>query len=116
MMQPSENRVELLSEKPGRLASTTMAAERGLRNLPMMSDIGRLSAPRIGDAGVIEHIEELDPELGGKPLPELEVLEYREIQVLKAIVAEHVPAHRAKGAGRGRNNHRVAIHVAAPGG
>jgi len=62
---------------------------------------------------VIEQVEELDPELGAVPFLELEGLEYREIHVLEARVAEDVPAHRAKGSGLGRNHHRLAGHVAA---
>jgi hypothetical protein len=46
---------------------------------------------------VIEQVEELDPELGAVPLLKREDLEYREIHVLEARVAEDIPAHIAKG-------------------
>src|SRR5437879_10275240 len=64
---------------------------------------------------MIEDVEELDPELGVVSLLEREVLEYGEIHVLEARVAEDVPAHRSKGSKHGRNQHRVAVHVAASG-
>ena len=69
---------------------------------------------RIGDDGVIEQIKELHPELGVVPLLEREVLEYGEIHVLEARVAEEVPAHRAKGSSHRRNHRRLAVYVAAP--
>jgi len=51
----------------------------------------------IGDNGVVEQVEHLEPELGAGSLRESEVLEYREVPVLEARVAEDVPAHVAKG-------------------
>src|SRR4029077_9080729 len=51
----------------------------------------------IGNDGVIEQIKELHPELSVVPLLEREVLEYGQIHVLEAQVAEEVPAHGAKG-------------------
>src|SRR5207249_12177337 len=62
---------------------------------------------------MIEHVEELGAKLRAVSLRELEGLEYREIHVLEARVAEDVPAHRAKGSLPGRNHHRLAGHVAA---
>jgi len=70
-------------------------------------------AERIRDEGMIEHVKELDPELGVEPFLEREVLEYGEIHVLEARVAENVPAHRAKGSPLGRNQNRFAAYVAA---
>src|SRR2546427_2503324 len=64
---------------------------------------------------MIEHVKELDAELGVVSLLELELLEYGEIYVLEARVAEDVPAHRAKGSSLGRNHHRLAFDVAAAG-
>jgi hypothetical protein len=46
---------------------------------------------------VIEQIKNLGPELGAVSLLERERLEYREIHVLEARVAEDVPAHVAIG-------------------
>src|SRR5260370_25667592 len=63
---------------------------------------------RIGDDGVIEDVEELDPERGVVPLLEREALEYGEIQVLEARVAEDIPAHRPEGSSFGRNQNRFA--------
>src|SRR6266852_2231950 len=68
---------------------------------------------RIGDGGVIEQVEKLDPELGAVPFLEREGLEDREIPVLEARVAEDVPAHSPKGMCSGRNHDRVADYVAA---
>src|SRR5882762_7748471 len=67
----------------------------------------------IGDDGMIEQVKELGPELGSVSLPVREGLEYREIHVLEARVAEDVPAHRAKGSEHGRNHDRSAGHEAA---
>src|SRR5882762_7323257 len=67
----------------------------------------------IGDIGVIENVKELHPELGAEPLLERETLEHGEIHVLEARVTEDVPAHGAKGSGRGRQHDRVADHEAA---
>src|SRR6202011_4416812 len=53
------------------------------------------------------------PELGVVALLEREVLEYRQIHVLEARVTEEVPAHRAKGSPRLRNQNRFAGHEAA---
>ena len=53
-------------------------------------------------------------EFGSEPLPELEVLEYGEVQVLEARIPEDVPAHGAKSSELGRNQNRVAIYEAAP--
>src|ERR1700694_356032 len=64
---------------------------------------------------MVQGVEELEPELGVEPLLEREVLEYREVHVLEARVAEDVPAHRAIGSGLVRNHHRVALHDAAAG-
>src|SRR5216684_873285 len=64
---------------------------------------------------MIEHVKQLDPELGAEPLLEPEVLEYREIHVLEARVPEDVPAHRAKGSILGRNHNRFAVDEAATG-
>jgi len=68
---------------------------------------------RIGDGDVIQHIEELDAELSAEPFLEREVLEYREIPVPEAIVAEDVPAHSAKRPGLRRNHDRVALYETA---
>ncbi len=70
-------------------------------------------AVRIGDDGVVEQVEKFDPELGSVPLPVREGLEYREIHVPEARVAEDVPARGAKGSKLGRNHNRVAGHEAA---
>ena len=70
-------------------------------------------AEGVGDDGVIEQVEELDPELGVDPLRKLEALEYGEVHVLEAGVAEDVPAHGAEGSSLGRNQDRVAHYVAA---
>ncbi len=92
----------------GRGAPTTEPA--WARRIP--SKLGTIRrAVRIGDNGMIEHVEELGAELGAVSLRELEGLEYREIHVLEARVAEDVPAHRAKGSGLGRNHHRFAGHT-----
>src|SRR5262249_715710 len=66
---------------------------------------------------MIEHVEELGAELRAVPLRELEGLEYGEIHVLEARIAEDIPAHDAEGSGLGRNHHRSAVrgHVAAAG-
>src|SRR5712692_900553 len=89
------------------------AAER--RGAPGVIAVMRaiICAVRIGDGGVIEQVEELDPELGAVPFLEREGLEYREIPILEAVVAEDVPAHGAKGSRLGRNHDRVAVYVAA---
>jgi len=55
------------------------------------------SAVRIGGNGVIEQVEDLDTELSAVPLLPRERFEYGEIHVLKARVAEDVPANIAKG-------------------
>src|SRR6266478_10242653 len=62
---------------------------------------------------MIEHVKELDPELGVEPLLEREVLEYGEIHVLEARVAEDIPAHGAEGTTLGRNQNRFTAYVAA---
>ena len=61
----------------------------------------------------IEEVKDLYPEFGSEPLPELEVLEYREVQVFEAGIPEDVPAHSAKSSGHRRNHDRVAIYEAA---
>ena len=72
------------------------AAERCGHRRVTPSVIANHSAVGIGDDGVIEHVKHLEPELGAEPLLEHEVLEYGEIPVLEARVAEGVPAHVAK--------------------
>ena len=62
---------------------------------------------------MIEYVEELGPELGAVPLLDLEVLEYGEIHVLEARIAEDIPAHGAEGSGLGRNHHRLAGYITA---
>src|SRR6266571_2953362 len=69
-------------------------------------------AVRIGNDGVIEDVKDFDPKLGAVPLLEPEGLEYGEIHVSEARVAEDVPAHRAKGSPLGRNHNRLAGYVA----
>ena len=72
------------------------AAERcGYRRVTP-SVIANHSAVRIGDDGVIKHVKHLEPELGAESLLEREVLEYGEIPILEARVAEDIPAHIAK--------------------
>jgi len=53
-------------------------------------------AVRVGDNRRLENVKHLPPELGAQTLLEREGLEYREIPVLEARVAEDVPAHIAK--------------------
>jgi hypothetical protein len=67
------------------------------------------SAVRIGGNGVIEQVEDFKPELGAVPLLEREGLEYREIHVLVARVAEDVPAHIAECSRVGRSYDRVEV-------
>ena len=62
---------------------------------------------------MIEHVENLEPELGAKPLLEREVLEDGEIQVFEARVPEDIPAHRAKCSSRGRSHDRVTVSEAS---
>src|SRR5882672_9054175 len=89
------------------------SAESRRRSWVIVSTAGSVGcAVRILKDGVIGDIENLKPELGGKPLFVCEVLEHGEIQVLEARVPEDIPAHRAEGSGRGRCHDRVAIREA----
>lgn len=67
----------------------------------------------IGDERMIEQVEYLEPELGSPALSKLEVLEYGEIPVLEARIAEQVPGHIAEVVLGGRRHDRVTCHVAA---
>jgi len=58
---------------------------------------------------MIEDIEDLPARLNGIALLEREVLEYRHVPVLEALVTEDVPAHIAEGSKRGRSYERVAV-------
>ncbi len=59
-----------------------------------------LPAKRIGEARVVEEIEELDPELRPEAFAPFEVLGERKIDISESGVAENVAAHRAFGARR----------------
>src|ERR1039457_2262266 len=74
---------------------------------------GSLCAERIGEVGMIEDIEKLNPELRTKALAPLEVLSHRKVHVLESSVAEDVATHGAKSAELGRNEYRVARSVAS---
>ena len=79
----------------------------------VVADIGtNHTTVRISEVGVIEHVEELDAEFCAEPFMEFEVLEYREVQIPEAWVAEEIPSHSAKGSKRRRDHDRVALHVA----
>jgi len=62
---------------------------------------------------VIQHVEDLQPELSVIPLLPVEVFEHGKIHVPESGVAENVPAHIAEGSGVGRSHDRVAVHEAA---
>ena len=97
----------------GEVGRLTPAAERrgGRGIIAVMRAI--VCAVGIGDGGAIEDVKYLEAELGSEALLEREVLEYGEIPIPEAIVAEDVPAHGAKGSSLGRSHNRVACYVAA---
>ena len=89
------------------------AAERiGARGVAA-SGVAVHRAERVGDDGSIEDVEKLNPELSSEPLRKLEVLEYGEVHVLEARVAEDVPAHISEGSSPIRGQDRVAGYEAA---
>src|SRR6202790_5847755 len=101
----------------GDVGSAARGAERpGHRGVNPVEP-SRRSSVRIGEQRVIEHIEDLDPDLGTEPLPECKVLEYREIPVSEAQVAEEVPAHGAERSGQRGSHNGFAVdgHVATTG-
>src|SRR5207237_10299270 len=67
-----------------------------------------LSPERIGEVGMIEHVEELGTELRAKALSKLPILSHGEVPVVKAGVAENIPAHRAERSKRRRNHELTA--------
>src|ERR1700730_543464 len=95
------------------VGSGARAAERGAARGVAAPPGAIHRSVRIGDDGVIQGVEALDPELSVEPLLEREGLEYGEIHVLEARVAEDVPAHRAIVSSRVRNHNRFAFHDAA---
>jgi len=78
-------------------------AERAIGRRIAASGVAIDRAEGISDLGVIEHVEELRPELSAEPLRELEVLEYGEVHVLETGVTEDVPAHGAESSSHWRS-------------
>src|SRR5271166_4487155 len=89
-------------------ATATKASGRGIVKTEAI-----LSAVWIGKVRMVENVEELRPELGVEPFPEMPILGQGEVQVAEARIGEHVAAHVAKLPERGRNHHGVAFGIAA---
>ena len=62
---------------------------------------------------MVKDVEELGPELGGEPFPELPTLDQGQIPVAQARVAPAVTARCAEGSEGGGNQHGAALGIAA---
>src|SRR5437879_6584085 len=104
----SEDRVTVDDIRRAASAAERMA-DRGV-----VTDVrANCAAVRIGEVGAIEQIKELHAKLGAQPFMKREGLEYGEVHVLEARIAEEVASHGAKGSKHRRNQDGVTLHVAA---
>lgn len=92
----------------------TTPEQIGHRRISFIADTKAARSPvRICKVGMVENVEELRPELSGEPFLELELFGYGQIPIAETGVAPNVTGRSAEGSCGGRNQHGIALGVAA---
>ena len=125
LIQQSE---EKLQTKLGGSAPT--GADDGIRSCPIrrgtaatkracgrwiVVSISVLPPEGIREVWMIENVEELSAKLDLEAFGDLPILDYREIPVAEARIAEEVAAHGTEATERRGNHDRVSLRIAAKG-